>query len=88
MGAGRPRAWAGGIATHGSGDFIIAFCNSPQRPEIDDAHLNPLFRAAVEATEEAIINSILRAETLVGRDDNTRHGIPFEELSPLLSAAR
>ena len=84
LGLGR----VGGIATHGSGDFIIAFSNSPQRPEIDDAHLNPLFRAAVEATEEAIINSILRAETLVGRDDNTRHEIPLEELNPLLSAAR
>ena len=84
LGLGR----VGGIATHGSGDFIIAFSNSPDRPEIDDAHLNPLFRAAVEATEEAIINSILRAETLVGRDDNTRHGIPIEELSPLLSTAR
>ena len=78
----------GVIGAHGSGDFIIAFSNSPQRPEIDDAHLNPLFRAVVEATEEAIINSILRAETLVGRDGNIRHAIPIDQLSELLSAAR
>lgn len=81
LGLGR----VGGIASHGSGDFIIAFSTAPERPEIDDAHLTPLFRGVVEATEEAIINSILRAETLTGRDENTRHGIPINELRDLLS---
>lgn len=81
LGLGR----VGGIASHGSGDFIIAFSTASERPEIDDAHLTPLFRGVVEATEEAIINSILRAETLTGRDENTRHGIPINELRDLLS---
>ena len=75
----------GAIASHASGDFVIAFSNSGERPIIDDAHLNPLFRATVEATEEAIVNSLLRAETMVGRDDNTRHAIPIDDLSSLLS---
>ncbi len=84
MGLGR----VGGIASHGSGDFVIAFSNSSERPGIDDAHLTPLFRGVVEATEEAIINSILRAETTVGRDGNTRHSIPVSELGNILAKAR
>ena len=84
LGLGR----VGGIASHGSGDFIIAFTNSSQRPEIDDAHLTPFFRGAVEATDEAIVNSILMANTMVGRDGNTRHAIPIDDLKRILSAAR
>ena len=78
----------GGIANHGSGDFVIAFSGSRRRPEIDDAHLTPLFRGVVESTEEAIINSILRAETMVGRDGNTRHAIPVDELAGFLAQLR
>ncbi|MBM3933598.1 MAG: P1 family peptidase [SAR202 cluster bacterium] len=81
-------ARAGGIADHGSGDFVIAFSNARATHGIDDAELNPLFRAAVEATEEAVINSVLRAETLVGRDGNTRHGIPIDEVRKALAAGR
>ena len=77
-------ARVGGIASHNSGDFIIAFSNSEERPDIDDSHLTPLFRGCVEATEEAIVNSILRAETLVGRDGNIRHAIPIDRLRELL----
>jgi D-aminopeptidase len=76
LGLGR----VGGIASHGSGDFVIAFTNSNARPDTADAHLTPLFRGVVEATEEAIINSILRAETMSGRDGNTRYGIPVDQL--------
>jgi D-aminopeptidase len=76
---------AGGIASHGSGDFIIAFSNSSERPDTDDTHLTPLFRGAVEATEEAIINSILRAETMIGRDSHVRHAISIKELGDILS---
>ena len=77
-------ARAGGIADHGSGDFIIAFTNSRDAPCIDDTHLTTLFRGVVEATEEAIVNSVLRAEDLEGRDGNTRHAIPIEELQRVL----
>ena len=78
-------ARVGGIASHGSGDFVIAFSNSFDRPDIDDAALTPLFRAAVEATEEAIVNSILKAQTMVGRDGNRRDEIPIDDLIELLA---
>ena len=80
-------ARVGGIASHNSGDFIIAFSNSEVRPDVHDSHLTPLFRCCVEATEEAIINSILRAETLVGRDGNTRYAIPIDGLTEVLRSA-
>ena len=78
-------ARAGGIASHNSGDFVISFTNSHDRPIVDDSHLTPLFRGCIEATEEAILNSILRASTLEGRDGNVRHSIPIEELEKVLS---
>ncbi len=81
LGLGR----VGAIASHGSGDFVIAFSNSAVRPDIDDAHLTPLFRGVVEATEEAIINSILRANSIEGRDNNIRYGIPIDDLKRVLS---
>jgi D-aminopeptidase len=42
--------------------------------------ISPLFRATVEATEEAIINSLVAAETLTGINGNTIHAIPHERL--------
>ena len=41
--------------------------------------LNALFRATVEATEEAIVNSIFASETMKGRDDNVSPGLPIDE---------
>ena len=82
--AGMGLARAGGIAGHGSGDFIIAFSNAPQEAYIEEEELTTLFRAVVESTEEAVINSVLRAETIVGRDGNTRQGIPIDRVSEIL----
>ena len=79
-------ARAGGTASHSSGDFIIAFSNSTRPPAMDDADLTPLFTGAIEATEEAVVNSVLRAETMVGRDGNTRRGIPIDKLREILKA--
>ena len=78
-------ARAGGIADHSSGDFIMAFSNSTAQPMLDDPALTPLFRGTIEATEEAIANSVLRADTLTGRDGNTRHGIPINEVKRLMT---
>ena len=78
-------ARAGGIADHSSGDFIMAFSNSTAQPTLDDPALTPLFRGTIEATEEAIANSVLRADTLTGRDGNTRHGIPINEVKRLIT---
>ena len=64
---------------------MIAFSNSMERTDIDDVHLTPLFRGVVEATEEAIINSILRSHTIEGRDGNIRQGIPIDGLKEVMS---
>ncbi len=46
--------------------------------------INYLFQATLEATEEAILNSMFAAETLVGRDGHTRHALPIDEVLRLL----
>jgi D-aminopeptidase len=81
-------ARTGSTARHGSGDFILAFSTAnviPHYPEqptyalthIADTHLNPLIAATVEATEEAILNALTMATTVVGRD-----GHRVEAISP------
>ena len=55
-----------------------------QLPESAEVWLNPIYRAAIEATEEAIINAIFKAETMVGRDGNTRYGIPLDRILKIM----
>ena len=81
-------ARAGGVVSHGSGTTTLAFSNSSDKPQIDDAHLTVLFRGVVESAEEAIINSLLGSETLSGRDGNVRHSIPSERLNDILRVQR
>jgi D-aminopeptidase len=49
--------------------------------------IDALFAATIEATEEAILDALFRAETLVGRDGHTREALPLERVVPLLRAA-
>lgn len=90
--AGFGLARTGALAAHGSGDFVIAFSTAqPARTEsasCADRELTPVFKAAIEATEEAIVNSLLRAETMVGRDGNTRYAIPAEQVGEIVRACR
>src|SRR5579885_2143942 len=83
-------ARAGSTGSNGSGDFVIAFSTAnhaafgaPRTPAIslvgEDA-LSPLFEAAAEATEEAIDNSLLKAQTVRGRDGHAAEAIPVESL--------
>jgi len=92
-------ARTGATASHGSGDFVIAFTTTCRitapgqaAAEVDSAvpepQLSHLFEAAVDATEEAIVNSLLQADTLVGRDGNIRSGIPIETLRRILTDHR
>jgi D-aminopeptidase len=87
----------GSFMSNGSGDFVIAFSTAREnrRPhEAEDAVLavrdlrndetSPLFLAAVEAVEEAIYNSLLRAETVTGHEGRTAEAIPVERLRELL----
>jgi D-aminopeptidase len=49
--------------------------------------IDALFAATVEATEEAIVNALLRATTVVGRDGNVSHALPLEPLRQMLLVA-
>ena len=92
-------ARTGSTSGHGSGDYVIAFSTAeavriPHEPEqltlrhevVADTGraMDPLFQATVEATEEAIMNALFRATTMVGRDDNVREGLPLELVIPML----
>lgn len=86
-------ARTGGIASNGSGDYVIAFSandsvrivhesDSPLRQATvlrNDA-MSPLFMAAIEATEEAILNSLFHAEAMVGRDGHEAAALPVDEV--------
>lgn len=89
-------ARTGSIAANGSGDFALAFSTSRriaryskesiiQLAELHNDHLNLLFQATAEATEEAILNSIFMATTVEGRDGNTIHAFPIEECKAILN---
>ena len=77
-------ARTGAIASHGSGDFVIAFSTNRPGASLDEGGITVFFRAVIEATEESIINSLLKAHTVVGRDDNVRHGIPIRRVIEIL----
>lgn len=55
-----------------------------QMPKVAEAWLNPVFRATIEATEESIINALFKAETMVGRDGNTRIGLPLDRVLEIM----
>jgi len=88
-------ARTGSPSTNGSGDYVIAFSASPQsriRPServrqtqvLSNEAMSPLFLAAVEATEEAIYNSLLRATTVTGRDGHRVEALPIERTVEIL----
>ncbi len=89
-------ARTGSTARHGSGDFILAFSTAnviPHYPKeatytlthLADTHLNPMITATVEATEEAILNALTMATTVVGRDGHRVEAIDLDRLKALLS---
>jgi D-aminopeptidase len=55
---------------------------------VSGPELDPYFAAVVEATEEAALNSLLAAETVVGRDGNTSHALPVDAVRDLLERRR
>jgi D-aminopeptidase len=77
-------ARSGSTAHHGSGEIFCAFSTTRAsgRPELD-----PLFAAVVEATEEAVLNSVFVADAVVGRDDRVGEALPVEAAIELLRAA-
>ncbi|MBD0293990.1 MAG: P1 family peptidase, partial [Flavisolibacter sp.] len=90
-------AKTGGIAHNGSGDYVIAFSTDPSlriahdtRQTIQTVSLlqndavSPLFMAAIEATEEAIINSLLTATSVTGKDGHKAEALPIEKVLSIL----
>jgi D-aminopeptidase len=90
-------ARTGAVHGHGSGDFVIGFSTAePARQDprrlaaqrvslIDEAQaMRWFFPAVVESVEEAVLNALWRAETVVGRDGNTRRALPLEEVDAVL----
>lgn len=84
----------GGRGENGSGDIFVAF--STANPEVartsglaslqmlPNEAIDPLFRATVQATEEAIVNAMVAAETMRGIDGNTVHALPHDRLRDVL----
>jgi D-aminopeptidase len=64
---------------HGSGDYAIAFATG-RGPAVADAELNPVFAAVQECVEEAVLNSVLMAETTVGHLGHVRYAVPHDYL--------
>jgi len=84
----------GGIAEHTSGDIFLAFstanagiaessgiCDLEMLP---NERITPLFAATVQATEEAIINARIAAETMTGINGNTTYALPHDRLREVL----
>jgi L-aminopeptidase/D-esterase-like protein len=84
----------GGYASNGSGDIFIAFSTAnpgtAARTGIQDVEMlpndaiSPLFLATVQATEEAIVNAMVAAETMTGINGNTVHALPHDRLIKIL----
>jgi D-aminopeptidase len=80
--AGLGLARAGSVAHHGSGEIFVAFATSDER-SFPDRELNPLFQAAVDATEEAVLSSLWAAVDTVGREGRLVRALPREKVLEL-----
>lgn len=90
-------AKTGGIASNGSGDYVIAVSTAKTNRvayESDSMYkedkllrndaVSPLFLATIEATEEAILNSLFAAKTMIGRDGHEVRSIPIDKIISLM----
>jgi D-aminopeptidase len=90
-------AWVGGIGSNGSGDIFLAFAtgNHVRHGEaissvqmLSPDSMTPLFQAAAEATEEAILNALTMAETMTGYLGHTAHALPLDLLGETMRRHR
>lgn len=88
-------ARTGSSASNGSGDYVIAFSNAekmrrplkarrPQAEELENEEMSGLFQAVVEATEEAIYNSLFMASTVEGNGHKSEP-IPLDRVKEILA---
>jgi D-aminopeptidase len=91
LGIGR----TGGLGADSSGDLILAFATGNQvNPDavtptvpvemLQNARMDPLFEAVVEATEEAIVNALVAAETMTGKDGTTAYALPRDQILSIM----
>jgi D-aminopeptidase len=94
----------GSFASNGSGDLFLAWATgnrglppvgaAPGRAStfeirsVADHAIDPLLEASVEATEEAIVNALLAADTMTGRDGITAHGLDPDRLLEVMTGYR
>jgi D-aminopeptidase len=81
--AGLGLARTGSVAHHGSGEIFLAFATTRGR-STPDTELDRLFEAAVDATEEAVLNALWAAPDVEGREGRVRRGLPHDEVLDLL----
>ena len=84
----------GSVASNGSGDIFIAFSTANEQAAekrdiarltmLPNERMTPLFSATAQATEEAIINAMVAAETMTGINGNTTYAIPHDRLREAL----
>lgn len=87
----------GGIASNGSGDYVVAASTAPSMrimnrtaknmdpgTPLRNDNMSPIFMATIEATEEAIINSLFAAEDMTGIDGHSRKALPIEQFKEIL----
>ncbi|MBT8220193.1 MAG: P1 family peptidase [Bacteroidia bacterium] len=90
-------AKTGGIASNGSGDYVIAVSTAeqiriPYQSEnssyegryLRNSAMSPLFLATIEATEEAIINALFAAETMQGHNKSEAKALPLKQVLRLM----
>ncbi len=88
-------ARTGGIASNGSGDYVIAFSTAYRIPHdapqptaavtlLHNDYVSPLFMAVIEATEEAIINSLFAAKTTEGDQGHKIPALPRDKVMDLM----
>ncbi len=85
----------GSAAGHGSGEVVMSFSVANTFPRtgrrvltsqvLSDEHIDPIFRAVCDATEEAIMNAMCMAADVVGANDHLAPGIPLDELRDLVA---
>jgi L-aminopeptidase/D-esterase-like protein len=90
MGLGR----TGGVGANPSGDLFIAFSTTNSSPVyrsgllqadyLPNAWNTPLFEATIQATEEAVVNALVAAETMTGINGNTVYALPHDRLVSIL----
>ncbi len=88
-------ARTGGVGHNTSGDLFLAFATGqhipaqadeliPLAPMLPNRHINPLFDAVADATEEAILNALAAAETMTGFAGHTVYALPLDQLQQVL----